>query len=297
MEPIREQQELYQYLRQLVDPDRLAANRHPEFARVEAYWHIGRIIVETEQQGEERAEYGIQLIESLSVFLTGEFGKGYGHANLWWFRQFYIHFPILHAVRGEFTDLRQILRTELTWTHYRILLTIDNPQKRHFYLHTTADEGWSTRTLARLIKSRYYEQVALGEEQLTAQPERMLGTAAPKSSRSQVAHIRQQILSQPGWAMLDLRGSGISVGISKPSLLFYRIDQQRYVGVWIGKPSAGLQEKIRQQLDEWQRLPAVQVGNPAVGLLVDDKMSYKLVTSLGSPLPNASQINVLTMKT
>ena len=80
--------ELHQFLRQLVSVDEVAIRGEPDFARVEAYWHIGRIIVETEQQGQGRADYGVQLIESLSQELTRQYGKGYKTSNLWWFRQF-----------------------------------------------------------------------------------------------------------------------------------------------------------------------------------------------------------------
>jgi hypothetical protein len=280
--------ELHVFLRQLVHSSDLTASRHPDFSRVESYWHLGRILVETEQQGQERADYGVQLIESLSDFLTIEFGKGYRRANLWWFRQFYLAFPILHALRGELIDLRSYLRTELTWTHYRQLIAIENTQKRHFYLHTAADEGWSTRTLSRLIKTRYYEQVALGEEMLVENTDRFLGINSSRSSRrSQTAQIRQQILGQPNWALIDIRGSGLPVNLSKPDLVFYRINQQRLVGIWVATFSAQLQETIRHQLEAWN---LQKPGNSPVGILLEGKSKPRTIYGSSGIQPSASDL-------
>ena len=149
--------ELHQYLRQLVDPAQQSLQRRPEFAKVEAYWHIGRIIVETEQQGQERADYGIHLIEELSQILTRAYGKGYKTTNLWTFRQFYLTYLIPRTLCGELTSLRQTIRDELMWSHYRLLIQIEDHLERAFYLDKAADDQWSVRTLQKLIRSRYYQ--------------------------------------------------------------------------------------------------------------------------------------------
>jgi hypothetical protein len=88
-----------------------------------AYWHIGRRIVEEEQQGKLRADYGKQLVKDLSSTLATEFGSGFSAPNLWLMRQFYLTFPILYAVSRE-----------LTWTHYRALIRLEDPSKREFYI-------------------------------------------------------------------------------------------------------------------------------------------------------------------
>lgn len=103
-------------------------------AMVEAYWNIGRRIFEEEQQGKERAEYGTFLIKELSLQLITEFGKGFEERELRRMRQFYQSFPI-----------RDALRPELTWTHYRIILRVDNPTAREYYITETAEQSWSTR--------------------------------------------------------------------------------------------------------------------------------------------------------
>lgn len=117
-------------------------------AMVQAYWLIGKRIVMQEQNGNGRAEYGKQIIENLSVALTKEFGKGFGKSNLWSFKQFYLTFPILHSLRGE-----------LSWTHYRLLIRVEDEKARTFYLNEAAENGWSSRQLERQINSFYYQRL------------------------------------------------------------------------------------------------------------------------------------------
>ncbi len=291
--------ELHQYLRQLISPEQEAGRgersaAQPDFARVEAYWHIGRIIVETEQQGQDRADYGVHLIEQLSQELIRHYGKGYKTSNLWWFRQFYMAFPILHAVRGELRDIRQHLRTELSWTHYRLLITIDNQQERHFYLHNVADEGWSYRTLNRLIKSRYYYQVALGEDQLLA-----LSPTLPKKigeaekRRSRTAQTRRILLDKMGWALVERLASGLPMTILKPDVLFYHYGLQRFIGLWIGESAPVLTEQIRQQLSEWKPQQPASVLYFPLALLLNTKNELQLITTSITPQltePELSQL-------
>lgn len=112
---------------------------------VNAYWEIGRQI--TEAVG-ERAEYGRNLLAYLSERLTMEFGKGFTVSNLRNMRQFYQTFPN-----------RYTLRSELTWSHYRMLMRIDDMDRREFYLTESADSGWTSRQLERQINSFYYERL------------------------------------------------------------------------------------------------------------------------------------------
>ena len=111
-------------------------------------WEIGRHIVEFEQQGADRAAYGVRLIPRLAESLTGEFGRGFDASNLRYMRLFYLAFPI-----------RDALRHELSWTHYRNLLRVDGEQARHWYMNEAADQNWSTRALDRQIGTLYYERL------------------------------------------------------------------------------------------------------------------------------------------
>ncbi len=117
-------------------------------AMVQAYWQIGRIIVEHEQGGKEKAEYGTGLISALAKRLTGEFGKGFTATNLKYMRQFYLAFPIGHTVCDQ-----------LTWSHYRLLTRIKNEAARTFYEEECAKSGWSVRQLERQINSFFYERL------------------------------------------------------------------------------------------------------------------------------------------
>ncbi len=117
-------------------------------AMVQAYWQIGNLIVENEQGGDGRAEYGKGVLEELSKRLTLEFGKGYSVQTLRNIRQFYTTFP-----------KRSALRSELTWTHYKCLMRVENKKAREWYINEAADQNWSTRQLDRQISVFYYERL------------------------------------------------------------------------------------------------------------------------------------------
>ena len=114
---------------------------------VEAYWEIGKSIVD-EQGGEERAKYGDALIDELAVRLTKDFGRGFNARSLRYMRQFYLAFPIRNA-----------LRSELNWTHYRRLSRITDPDARTWYMNECADSRWSTRQLERQINTMFRERL------------------------------------------------------------------------------------------------------------------------------------------
>ncbi|MFN8488636.1 MAG: PDDEXK nuclease domain-containing protein [Caldilineaceae bacterium] len=118
------------------------------FAMVEAYWQIGQRIVEEEQKGKERAGYGAFLIKELAKQLTEEFGKGFDEREIRRIRQFYLVFP-----------MRDSLRPELSWSHYRFLMRVENVNARKFYLTEAAEQMWSTRKLDRNISTLYYERL------------------------------------------------------------------------------------------------------------------------------------------
>lgn len=118
---------------------------------VETYWKIGQRIVEEEQQGKERADYGHFLIKNLAIQLTHELGKGFAVANLKNFRQFYLTFPDI--------EKGYALRSGLAWTHLRLIMRVNRPEARDFYLREAAQQQWSTRQLERNIQSHYYERL------------------------------------------------------------------------------------------------------------------------------------------
>ena len=120
-------------------------------AMVEAYWKIGRRIVEEEQRGRERAEYGKEILQNLSKELTEEFGKGYSYRTLREIRQFYLMF-------SDFEKWRTV-SAKLTWSHFQKVLRVSNEKARIFYLTEAAENVWSVRTLDRNISTLYYNRI------------------------------------------------------------------------------------------------------------------------------------------
>jgi len=131
-------QQLLSDIRQIIAEARERVARSVNHELVVAYWNIGRVIVEEQQQGRERAAYGENLIPMLSKHLTGEFGEGFSANNLWRMRDFFLCFPILDSVRQE-----------LTWTHYRLLVRIADAHKRDFFIAESVKNAWSVRQLDR----------------------------------------------------------------------------------------------------------------------------------------------------
>ena len=142
-----ENSNLYEFSRDLIINSRKVVYQAANFVMVETYWKIGEKIVEV-QGGVERAKYGDGLIANLSEKLKIEFGNGFTVRNLWAMRQFYVQFPILHA-----------LRAELSWTHYRSLIRVENPEAREVYMNEAADNAWSTRFLDQQVDKHYYERL------------------------------------------------------------------------------------------------------------------------------------------
>ena len=120
-------------------------------AMVEAYWEIGRRIVEEEQSGRERAEYGKEIIKNLSKELTEEFGKGFGERNIRNIRQFYVLF-------SDYEKWKSLI-SKLTWTHIQKVLRVSDEKARIFYLTEAAENMWSVRTLDRNISTLYYDRI------------------------------------------------------------------------------------------------------------------------------------------
>ena len=120
-------------------------------AMVEAYWKIGRRIVEEEQSARERAEYGKEILKNLSKELTEEFGKGFGERNIRNIRQFYVLF-------SDYEKWKSLI-SKLTWTHIQKVLRVSDEKARIFYLTEAAENMWSVRTLDRNISTLYYNRI------------------------------------------------------------------------------------------------------------------------------------------
>lgn len=148
---------------------RRQAYRAVNSAMIEAYWKIGERIVLEEQKGKERADYGKEIIKTLSAELTTTFGNGFGERNIRNFRQFYIMFPEL--------EIWKTLFSKLTWSHFQRCLKVSNKEARHFYLTESAENMWSVRTLDRNISTLYYDRLIHSENNKTAIAEMQTKTA------------------------------------------------------------------------------------------------------------------------
>ena len=137
-------------IRSIIENGRKMAYAAAGQAAIATYWNVGRRIVEEEQNGRARAEYGKRLIPMLAKELTLEYGTGYGKRNLSYYRQFYLAFQnwqILHEVVQN-----------LTWTHIRRILSVSNTDARMWYLKAASDNMWTTKALDRNISTHYYER-------------------------------------------------------------------------------------------------------------------------------------------
>ncbi|MDP8175756.1 PDDEXK nuclease domain-containing protein [Phocoenobacter skyensis] len=143
-----ENKDLTQSIAQIIEQAREQVKQTVNSAMVQCYWDIGRLLVEDEQQGQQRAEYGKYVLQNLSEYLTALYGKGFTVRNLRNMRQFYLAFPIRHSVSAE-----------LSWTHYRRLIRVEDPQAREWYLKETIEQNWSVRALDRQISVLYYERL------------------------------------------------------------------------------------------------------------------------------------------
>ena len=165
---------LYREIRAVLESARAGAYRAVNAAMVQAYWNVGRLIVEFEQKGRRRAEYGGAVLDELSSRLSSEFGRGFTATNLRYMRQFYLTFPIHHAPRDE----SSALSPDLSWTHYRLLIAVDDSAAREWYAREAAEQHWSTRQLERQIGVLYYERLLASRKKAPVRKEAITRVAA-----------------------------------------------------------------------------------------------------------------------
>jgi predicted nuclease of restriction endonuclease-like (RecB) superfamily len=145
--------QLKEQIGELLHRGREQAGRAVNTILVQTYWHIGRHIVEFEQKGNIKAEYGSELLDRLSRDLTAEFGKGFSRSNLVYIRKFYLAFP-----------KSETLSHQLSWSHYFEILKADNDLEISFYAKQCEKENWSVRELKRQMKSMLFHRLALSKD-------------------------------------------------------------------------------------------------------------------------------------
>lgn len=140
-------------IKQIIETAKRNAIRSVDFCRVQMYWQIGRRIVEEEQGGKIRAEYGKHIIQNLSKELAPEYGSGFGIRQLNYSRKFYLEYPKVHALRAQFS-----------WMQYKLLIDIADRDKREYYELEAANNNWTARELQRQINSLLYERLLLSSD-------------------------------------------------------------------------------------------------------------------------------------
>lgn len=155
------------------------------------------MIVEHEQGGKARARYGAAVLKALAQRLTADFGRGFTPTNLRHMRAFYVAFPIQHALRAESGRggtpgaTPSSLRPELAWTHYRLVLRVENGLAREWYMHEAAEQNWSSRQLDRQISVLYHERLLASRRKAPVRKK----AAAKLASVQPVQFIRDSMFS------------------------------------------------------------------------------------------------------
>lgn len=164
-------------IRQIIQQARQNAVHSVDFCRVQMYWNLGKRILEEEQQGKARAEYGSYLIKNLAQQIEPEYGSGFGERQLKFCRQFYREYPIRNA-----------LRSQLNWSQYRSLIQISDHDKREYYELEAVNNAWTGRELQRQIDSMLYERLLMSNDK-----EAVLAVAR----KERIPETPQEIIKQP----------------------------------------------------------------------------------------------------
>lgn len=180
-------------LGELIRDARQKVLRAVDTVQVQTCWQIGRHIVEFEQEGARRAVYGKRLLPTLAESLTSQYGKGFDERNLRYMGDFYQTFPILDA-----------LRHELSWTHYRRLLRVEDDHARRWYMNESAIQNWSSRALERQINTLYYERL------LTSRDRPAIEQEAATHIQKMKAHPRDFIRDPVMLEFLGLPNAGLT---------------------------------------------------------------------------------------
>lgn len=285
-------------------------------AMVQAYWHVGQLIVQA-QGGEERASYGDDLIKRISQRLTKEFGKGFTATNLRYMRLFYLSFPIYHS-----------LSDKLSWTHYRMLTKVSNPKAREYYAEEAAAGSWSVRQLERQIATQYYERLlsthrdseeveTLIKKNLPAKPEKFDPLAlvhdpfilefigAKEDVVWQESELESALISHLEEFLLELGRGFAFMGRQKritidgqhfyPDLVFYNVLTRSYVIIDLKMKRVDYSDIGQMQLyvNYYNREVCQSDDNPTVGIIL---CSEKNDTVIEYTLGDRKDIGVFSAK-
>jgi len=185
----KEYNELVETIKQIVVSARNSIAETVNKTMISTYWNIGKYIVEFEQKGQKRAEYGTELLKNLSSDLTSKTGKGFSQRNLYNMKRFYIEFPILQTLSAKSeNDILINSVNQLNWSHFVRLLSVKDKNERNFYIIETAQNKWSERELDRQINSSLFERLILSRNK---------GKVIEISKKGQLIETEKDILKDP----------------------------------------------------------------------------------------------------
>ncbi len=197
---------------------------------VYTYFEIGRMIVEEEQNGQKRAEYGKQILKELSKRLTSEFGKGFSQRNLEQMRQFYLTYSKTQTLSAEFN---------LSWSHYLKLMRIENEDERKFYEKEAYINNWSLRELQRQFDSALYERLVLSRDKKAVKE---------LSEKGQIIEKPTDTIKDP--YVLEFIGLSENSKYSETELEQRIIDELEHFLLELGKGYAFIGRQVRLTFDE-----------------------------------------------
>jgi len=185
-------QPLFEQVRLVIDQAQQQLRHTVNDLMVQSYWHIGRLIVEDEQGGVARAEYGKQTLKHLSQKLSAEYGKGFSPQSLWNFRQFYLEFPAWR---------------ELRWSHYKVLMRVKDQAARDWYANEAINQGWTVAALDRQVSTLFYERLLSSQDQAAVKTEAatLIQQYAPSDPRDFIRdpYILEFIGAQPSATLYE----------------------------------------------------------------------------------------------
>ena len=282
--PITSAMNLIKDIKQIIETGRATAYATVNATMIATYWNIGRRIVEEEQQGKERAEYGKELIKMLARELTMEYGSGFSERYLAYFRKFYITIPNLSIVQTRLQNLK--------WSHILTTLRVEDEVARRWYLENASKQMWSVRTLSRNISTQYYERhfhqpaLAENEQQIPAKEEilkspfiaEFLGFKPDESfserdlESSIIAHLKDFLMEMGHGFAFMARQQHIRTDAEDYfiDLVFYNVILKCYVLVdlKVGKithQDVGQMDMYVRMYDELKR---TEGDNPTIGIVL-----------------------------
>lgn len=284
---------LHRDIKSILEQARSKARSAVNAAMVEAYWLIGQRIVQEEQLGQHKAQYGKRLMEDLSAALTADFGKGFSYANLYNCRQFFLTFP-------EQAILYTVCR-ELSWSHLRLIMRVDSPQAIEYYCRETREQQWTVRQLERNIKSHSFQRLlatqannidnatASAHLEFIKDPYVLEFLQLPEAGQLKESRLEQAIIDELQKFLLEL-GKGFSfvarqMRISTETSHFY-IDLVFYnyllkCFVIIDLKTGKLSHQDIGQMDMYVRmfddLKRGEGDNPTIGIILCDSKDETIV--------------------